>query len=158
MGSNINIELPNWRKNINYITLRIFPFVLSVITVYAVILNFKEMPKAYSYVLLIGIPALSVYMFFTKYSVQTIIKPPYIQVYKNSFRGKEESNINFNSIHKLTCKIRYGKYGGTFFYLHTSANKKIEFITIPVTNMKKEYTDLIIKELEAIVGKTVEFV
>jgi len=45
-----------------------------------------------------------------------------------------------------------------FFYLHTSANKKIEFITIPVTNMKKEYTDLIIKELEAIVGKTVEFV
>lgn len=156
-GSLIEIELPNWRMKLNFFLFRIFPIFLCLLNILIIVLFYKELPLAFTYILGISMPILSAFLMLKGYGVKTIIKPSQIIIHKKIISGNVINNYAISSIKNISCKIRYGKYGGTFFYLTTQENKnKIEFITIPVLNMKKENTSLIIKEITAITTKEIE--
>lgn len=158
-GSLIEIELPNWRKKTNYILFRIFPIFLFLLNILTIVLFYNELPLAFTIILAISLPIISAFLMLQGYVVKTIIKPNQIIIHKKIINGSVIHNYTTNNIKKISCKIRYGKYGGTFFYLTTQENKnKIEFITIPVLNMKNENTSLIIKEISAITTKEIEMI
>jgi multidrug transporter EmrE-like cation transporter len=160
LGNLIDIELPSWRKKLNFFTFRIFPFFLFSVCFLAIVLNYKTLPIKYTIMLGIGISALSVYILLQVYLVKTSIHHNQIIIHKKTIRGSIVKSYDINTIKKISCKIRYSKYGGTFFYLTTTnmPDLKIEFITIPFLNMNDENTGKICKEITAISGKEIEMI
>ncbi|MBX2931546.1 MAG: hypothetical protein KF781_06355 [Chitinophagaceae bacterium] len=151
-GEKIELELPNWRKKFYYITFRIFPFILLAININAFVFAYRDIPAFFGITLGICIPFICVVMLFKKYPIVIKISNDYIEVNRNTIKGNETIKFSVSSIKKITCKIRGGRNGGTFFFLHTINDYKAEFLTIPPLNMEKEKTTAIIAELEKITG------
>jgi hypothetical protein len=147
----IHLALPTWRKRVQFFFFRIFPFVLFGLLV-PVILNAKDMPMGLLYLFILTTMAVSLILLFKKYPVEVDITSTSIQLIQKTFAGTKQQTLLVNDIEELSCKIRHGKYGGTFFKVKLKTGEKLEVITIPVIIMKRENTDQIISVIEQITG------
>lgn len=150
-GKHLHLALPTWRKRFQFFFFRIFPFVLLGLTV-PVIYNAKDMPMGMVYLMVLITIAVSLILLFKQYPVEVDIDSASIQLIQKALGGTKQQTILINDIEELTCKIRHGKYGGTFFRVKLKTGGKVEIITIPVLNMKRENTDQIVAVLEQITG------
>jgi hypothetical protein len=149
-GQKVKLTLSKWRKRFNFITYRIYPFILLAIGINAAIFTYKEMSYFSILFFGIGIPILCLMMFIRKYLIYININNDYIDVTRKTITGEDTVKYSINSIKRITCKIRYGRGGGTYYFLETRNDQKAEFLTIPYLDMNKAKTTALIAELESI--------
>ncbi len=154
-GECIELELPKGNKRLNFFTYRIFPFILLIISINAYFFAYKEIPII-GIIMGIGIPILCFFMFIRKYIISIKINQEYIEFEKRTVLGKQTFKFSFPSIKKIICKIRYGKGGGTYLYVHTINDNSEEFLTIPSLYTTRENTTSVIAEIEKITKIKVE--
>jgi len=149
-GKKVKLTLSKWRKRFNFFTFRIYPFILLAIGINAAIFTYKDM--YYFSILFFGIciPILCLMMFLRKYLIYININNDYIEITRKTIMGEDTIKYSINSIKKLTCKVRYGRGGGTYYYFETINDQKAEFLTIPYLDMNKLKTTALIAELETI--------
>ncbi|MCC7400464.1 MAG: hypothetical protein IT214_03175 [Chitinophagaceae bacterium] len=149
-GNSVELELPAWRKSFYFIFFRIFPVILILLVTSVFLLEQKGMPFLLVVASLVSV--LSIILFLKKYPVKIIISRMGVELHRKTVSGEEMVSISTSEIGEIQCRVRHGKGGGAFFYIKTVNKTKVNFLTIPILNMKNDNINAIKEELKNILG------
>lgn len=152
----LHLLLPNGRSKFYFFLYRIFPFFLLALNINLVIQAMNDLPPFLLWPLVIGITAICILLWFKKFVTELSINKINVELKTQTIHGAENHSFLQNDIEKIIYKLKYGRGGGTFFYIQLYNKQKIEIITIPSTHMNEQCTIAIIQHLKTITNLPIE--
>lgn len=146
----LELELPKKLRITSFVLFRVYPFLLLGLLSISFLFTNAQIPLLYISILSIVVIVLFILLVIKKYPVFISIKKNSIEITEKQFAKTVLHTISCTEIEKISCYESVGRGGGTYFKLILKNGKKISLFNIPLLQMNKNKTLIIIDILKEI--------
>jgi hypothetical protein len=149
------VRMSRGQQRLHFFAFRVMPWIM--LTAFITSLSFaQQMPMGLIYGLsLLALLAMTLLLLKQYVTILTIAEKNFTITFK-TLTGTRVVTIPFQDAGFISYRMRRGKGGGLFYYLHTVQDKRIHLLKIPVFWMSREKAHAINSVLEKLTGLQVK--